>query len=193
MGDPKSFHYLNQSNCYELVGVNAAQDYLSTKRAMDIVGISQDEQVSLKHYLVFLIIHLAVFWTKLLWKVSYIFLIYFLTSSSQDAIFRVVAAILHLGNINFSKSEETDFAVLEEEESKFHLQTTAELLMYCWTFTVILSKILYRYYSSIEFIHVQGVMRMLWKMHCVSVWWLLQKKSSKEVLTLWVPQLAGMV
>ncbi|WVY96421.1 hypothetical protein V8G54_028572 [Vigna mungo] len=90
LGDPKSFHYLNQSNCYELVGVNAAQDYLSTKRAMDIVGISQDE---------------------------------------QDAIFRVVAAILHLGNINFSKSEETDFAVLEEEESKFHLQTTAELLM----------------------------------------------------------------
>ncbi|BAT95510.1 hypothetical protein VIGAN_08225400 [Vigna angularis var. angularis] len=90
LGDPKSFHYLNQSNCYELVGVNAAQEYLSTKRAMDIVGISQDE---------------------------------------QDAIFRVVAGILHLGNINFSKSEETDFAVLEEEESKFHLQTTAELLM----------------------------------------------------------------
>ncbi|XP_027934154.1 myosin-11 isoform X2 [Vigna unguiculata] len=90
LGDPKSFHYLNQSNCYELVGVNAAQEYLSTKRAMDIVGISQDE---------------------------------------QDAIFRVVAGILHLGNITFSRSEETDFAVLEEEESKFHLQTTAELLM----------------------------------------------------------------
>ncbi|KAK8467989.1 hypothetical protein PHAVU_007G195700 [Phaseolus vulgaris] len=90
LGDPKSFHYLNQSNCYELVGVNAAQEYLSTKRAMDIVGISQDE---------------------------------------QEAIFRVVAGILHLGNIKFSKSEETDSAVLEDEESKFHLQTTAELLM----------------------------------------------------------------
>lgn len=45
LGDPRSFHYLNQSNCYELVGVNAAQEYLSTKRAMDIVGISQEEQV----------------------------------------------------------------------------------------------------------------------------------------------------
>ncbi|XP_019453131.1 PREDICTED: myosin-9-like isoform X1 [Lupinus angustifolius] len=90
LGDPRAFHYLNQSSCYELAGVNAAQEYLSTKRAMDIVGISQEE---------------------------------------QDAIFRVVAAILHIGNIKFAKSEETDSSVLEDEESKFHLQTTAELLM----------------------------------------------------------------
>ncbi|KHN03859.1 Myosin-J heavy chain [Glycine soja] len=90
LGDPRSFHYLNQSNCYELIGVNSAQEYLSTKRAMDIVGISQEE---------------------------------------QDAIFRVVAAILHLGNIKFAKSEETDSSVLEDEASRFHLQTTAELLM----------------------------------------------------------------
>ncbi|XP_020231511.1 myosin-9 isoform X2 [Cajanus cajan] len=90
LGDPRSFHYLNQSNCYDLVGVNAAQEYLSTKRAMDIVGISQEE---------------------------------------QDAIFRVVASILHLGNIKFAKSEDTDSSVLEDEESKFHLQITAELLM----------------------------------------------------------------
>ncbi|CAJ1968966.1 unnamed protein product [Sphenostylis stenocarpa] len=90
LGDPRSFHYLNQSNCYELSGVNAAQEYLSTKRAMDIVGISQED---------------------------------------QDAIFRVVAAILHLGNIKFAKSEENDSSVLEDEESMFHLQTTAELLM----------------------------------------------------------------
>ncbi|CAJ2627713.1 unnamed protein product [Trifolium pratense] len=90
LGDPRSFHYLNQSNCYELAGVNAAQEYLSTKRAMDIVGISQEE---------------------------------------QDAIFRVVAAILHLGNIRFEKSEDTDSSVLADEDSKFHLQTTAELIM----------------------------------------------------------------
>ncbi|XP_073223061.1 myosin-11 isoform X2 [Cicer arietinum] len=90
LGDPRSFHYLNQSSCYELTGVNAAQEYLSTKRAMDIVGISQEE---------------------------------------QDAIFRVVAAILHLGNVRFAKSEETDSSVLADEDSKFHLQTTAELLM----------------------------------------------------------------
>ncbi|KAL0322108.1 UNVERIFIED_CONTAM: Myosin-11, partial [Sesamum calycinum] len=57
---PKSFHYLNQSKCYELVGVSDAHDYLATRRAMDVVGISKAE---------------------------------------QEAIFRVVAAILHLGVI----------------------------------------------------------------------------------------------
>ncbi|XP_010679210.1 myosin-9 isoform X2 [Beta vulgaris subsp. vulgaris] len=90
LGDPRSFHYLNQSNCYELVGINEAQDYLATRRAMGIVGISKEE---------------------------------------QDAIFRVVAAILHLGNIEFSKGEEIDSSVPKDDKSKFHLQTTAELLM----------------------------------------------------------------
>lgn len=42
---PKSFHYLNQSKCYELDGVDDAHDYLATRRAMDIVGISLKEQV----------------------------------------------------------------------------------------------------------------------------------------------------
>nr|POF22528.1 myosin-9 [Quercus suber] len=90
LGNPKSLHYLNQSNCYELVGVSDAHDYLTTKRAMDIVGISQKE---------------------------------------QDAIFRVVAAILHLGNIDFAKGEESDSSILKDEESKFRLQMTADLLM----------------------------------------------------------------
>lgn len=44
LGDLKSFHYLNQSSCYELDGVNAAQEYLSTKKAMDVVGITLEEQ-----------------------------------------------------------------------------------------------------------------------------------------------------
>lgn len=48
----------------------------------------------------------------------------------QDAIFRVVAAILHLGNVTFAKGEEIDSSVLEDDKSKFHLQTAAELLMY---------------------------------------------------------------
>ncbi|MFS7888772.1 putative myosin ATPase [Helianthus anomalus] len=90
LGDPTSFHYLNQSNCYELVGVNDAHDYLATRRAMDTIGISQKE---------------------------------------QDAIFRVVASILHLGNLEFAKGEEIDSAILKDEKSKFHLQVTAELLM----------------------------------------------------------------
>ena len=46
LGNPKDFHYLNQSNCYELDGVDDGHEYLATRRAMDIVGISEEEQVS---------------------------------------------------------------------------------------------------------------------------------------------------
>lgn len=45
LGDPRSFHYLNQTNCYEVANVNDAREYLETRNAMDVVGISQDEQV----------------------------------------------------------------------------------------------------------------------------------------------------
>ena len=45
LGDPRTFHYLNQSNCYEVANVDDAREYLETRNAMDIVGISQDEQV----------------------------------------------------------------------------------------------------------------------------------------------------
>ncbi|KAK4774724.1 hypothetical protein SAY86_009659 [Trapa natans] len=89
LGSPSSFHYLNQSNCYSLDGVSDAEEYLATRRAMDVVGISEEE---------------------------------------QEAIFRVVAAILHLGNIEFSKGEETDSSVIKDDKSRFHLATTAELL-----------------------------------------------------------------
>ncbi|KVI07409.1 Dil domain-containing protein [Cynara cardunculus var. scolymus] len=90
LGSPKSFHYLNQSKCYELVDVNDAHEYLATRRAMDVVGISKEE---------------------------------------QEAIFRVTAAILHLGNIEFSKGKEIDSSVLKDDKAKFHLKMTAELLM----------------------------------------------------------------
>ncbi|XP_019051915.1 PREDICTED: myosin-9-like isoform X2 [Nelumbo nucifera] len=90
LGDPKSFHYLNQSNCFQLDGVSEARDYLATRRAMNIIGICDKE---------------------------------------QDAIFRVVAAILHLGNIDFAKAQENDSSVLKDDNAKFHLQMTAELLM----------------------------------------------------------------
>ncbi|GKV13946.1 hypothetical protein SLEP1_g24902 [Rubroshorea leprosula] len=89
LGNPKTFHYLNQSNCYALDGVDDAQEYLATRRAMDIVGISEEE---------------------------------------QEAIFRVVAAILHLGNIEFAKGVDVDSSVLKDENSRFHLNMTAELL-----------------------------------------------------------------
>lgn len=90
LGDPKVFHYLNQSSCYELDHTNNSREYVKTRRAMDIVGISLEE---------------------------------------QEAIFRVVASILHLGNIDFIQGKEVDSSVLKDEKSQFHLKTTAELLM----------------------------------------------------------------
>jgi myosin-5 len=49
-----------------------------------------------------------------------------------------VAAILHLGNIDFVKGEESDSAIVEDEESKFHLQMTADLLMCDQSFAIII-------------------------------------------------------
>ncbi|WZZ49643.1 hypothetical protein YC2023_049750 [Brassica napus] len=46
-----------------------------------------------------------------------------------DAIFRVVAAILHLGNIEFVKGEESDAAEPKDDKSRFHLKVAAELFM----------------------------------------------------------------
>ncbi|GAA0170129.1 actin binding motor protein [Lithospermum erythrorhizon] len=90
LGDPRTFHYLNQSNCIKLEGVDESKEYMDTRRAMDVVGISSEE---------------------------------------QDAIFRVVAAVLHLGNIEFAKGKEIDSSVPKDEKSWFHLRTVAELLM----------------------------------------------------------------
>ncbi|XP_062149505.1 myosin-6-like isoform X2 [Alnus glutinosa] len=90
LDNPRAFHYLNQSNCYELDGIDDSKDYIATRRAMEVVGISAGE---------------------------------------QDAIFRVVAAILHLGNVEFAKGKETDSSIPKDEKSMFHLRTAAELFM----------------------------------------------------------------
>ncbi|KAM7485326.1 hypothetical protein LguiA_001335 [Lonicera macranthoides] len=90
LGNPRMFHYLNQSNCFQLDGVDESKEYLATKRAMDVVGIS---------------------------------------SSEQEAIFRVVAAVLHLGNIEFAKGREADSSEPKDDQSRFHLQIAAELFM----------------------------------------------------------------
>ncbi|XP_020591661.1 myosin-12 [Phalaenopsis equestris] len=52
-----------------------------------------------------------------------------INQEEQDAIFRVVAAILHLGNIEFEKGKEIDSSRLKDEKSKNHLKTAAELLL----------------------------------------------------------------
>ncbi|PKA47048.1 hypothetical protein AXF42_Ash011722 [Apostasia shenzhenica] len=90
VGHPSTFHYLNQSKTYELDGISSAQEYVKTRRAMDIVGIS---------------------------------------SSDQEAIFRILAGILHLGNIEFSPGFEHDSSTVNDARSKFHLQMAAKLLM----------------------------------------------------------------
>nr|DAD36922.1 TPA_asm: hypothetical protein HUJ06_007563 [Nelumbo nucifera] len=90
LGNPRAFHYLNQSNCCELDGIDDSKEYIATRRAMDVVGISTDE---------------------------------------QDSIFRVVAAILHLGNIEFAKGKEIDSSEPKNEKSWSHLRTAAELFM----------------------------------------------------------------
>ncbi|KAL0710643.1 hypothetical protein Bca4012_017621 [Brassica carinata] len=90
LGEPSTFHYLNQSNCYALSALDDAKEYLATRKAMDVVGISSEE---------------------------------------QDAIFRTVAAILHLGNIEFEKGEESDAAEPKDDKSRFHLKVAAELFM----------------------------------------------------------------
>ncbi|CAH8389372.1 unnamed protein product [Eruca vesicaria subsp. sativa] len=90
LGKPSTFHYLNQSNCHALSAFDDAKEYIATRKAMDVVGI---------------------------------------TSEQQDAIFRVVAAILHLGNIEFVKGEESDAAEPKDDKSRFHLKVAAELFM----------------------------------------------------------------
>ncbi|CAM8963239.1 unnamed protein product [Rhodiola kirilowii] len=90
VGDPKTFHYLNQSNCIQLDAINDAKEYMDLRRAMDIVGISPEE---------------------------------------QDGIFRVVAAVLHLGNIEFATGKEADSSQPKDATSMFHLKTAAELFM----------------------------------------------------------------
>ncbi|XP_020107085.1 protein OPAQUE1-like isoform X2 [Ananas comosus] len=90
LGHPSTFHYLNQSKTYELEGLSNAEEYLKTRRAMDIVGISVTD---------------------------------------QEAIFRTLAAILHLGNIEFSPGKDHDSSIIKDAKSNFHLQMAANLFM----------------------------------------------------------------
>uniref|UniRef100_A0A2P2M2P9 Uncharacterized protein MANES_16G086100 n=1 Tax=Rhizophora mucronata TaxID=61149 RepID=A0A2P2M2P9_RHIMU len=87
---PSHFHYLNQSKIYDLDGVSNAEEYIKTRRAMDIVGITHED---------------------------------------QESIFRTLAAILHLGNIEFSPGKEHDSSVVSNQKSRFHMQMAASLFM----------------------------------------------------------------
>ncbi|KAF3635605.1 hypothetical protein FXO38_04743 [Capsicum annuum] len=115
-----SFHYLNQSNCCQLDGVDDSKGYLATRRAMNVVGISSEEQICLK----------SCRDGKICSRVEFPQLVILLSLAiPQVAIFRVVAAILHLGNIEFTKGKEMDSSAPKDEKSWFHLRTAAELFM----------------------------------------------------------------
>ena len=45
LGDPSTFHYLNQTNCYKVSTIDDAREYLETRNAMDVLGISLEEHV----------------------------------------------------------------------------------------------------------------------------------------------------
>nr|FAA04055.1 TPA: myosin XI subclass 2 isoform 1 [Chara braunii] len=89
LGPPDSFHYLNQSKCVEVGAIDDCKEYQLTREAMDIVGITTEE---------------------------------------QEAIFRTIAAVLHLGNIEFN-SGESEASEVSTEKSKFHLKAAADMLM----------------------------------------------------------------
>ncbi|KAH9297066.1 hypothetical protein KI387_028748, partial [Taxus chinensis] len=50
----------------------------------------------------------------------------------EDAIFRVVATILHLGNVDFTKGKDADSSKPKDEKAMFHLKMAAELFMYAY-------------------------------------------------------------
>lgn len=84
---------------------------------MDVVGISSSEQVlTSRGYLIICTLGLYDI------SIGKIILL-------QEAIFRVVAAVLHLGNIEFAKGSEADSSEPKDDQSRFHLQTAAELFM----------------------------------------------------------------
>jgi len=41
----RQFHYLNQSQCFELEKIKDAEEYHNTRHAMDVIGISKENQV----------------------------------------------------------------------------------------------------------------------------------------------------
>lgn len=95
---------------------------------MDIVGISLVEQVKAYCTSNTDFIREPFFTSNISTGMSLV-KIFFSFCSYQEAVFRTLAAILHLGNIEFSPGEDHDSSVIKDEKSNFHLQMAAELLM----------------------------------------------------------------
>ncbi|KAG2654452.1 protein OPAQUE1 [Panicum virgatum] len=63
------------------------------------------------------------------WKTKRAMDIVGISRKDQDAIFRTLAAILHLGNIEFAPGKDSDSSKIKDSTSHFHLQTAANLFM----------------------------------------------------------------
>jgi hypothetical protein len=86
------FAYLSASSCHTLGGVDNADEYRATRRAMDVVGIERAE---------------------------------------QDAVMRVVAGVLHLGNVTFAAGDDDaadDGCVLAGDAARAALADAAAVL-----------------------------------------------------------------
>lgn len=77
LGTAESFHYLNQSNCFQIDGVDDEADLEQLKSALDCLDINE---------------------------------------SQQSSIFKIISAVLHLGNIRFSKKGTLDSAVIDNTQ-----------------------------------------------------------------------------
>jgi hypothetical protein len=86
LGAASDYHYLNQSDCYSLPGVDNGEEYKRTLLAMSRVGIPP---------------------------------------ADQAAIFAVVAAILHLGNVRFVSGADESSAPADDASAN-HLATAGE-------------------------------------------------------------------
>jgi myosin heavy subunit len=73
---PEDFYYLNQSECIAVNGVDDAETFEMTRQAMTVIGITEEEQKSIK---------------------------------------RVLAAILHLGNIVFEDIDADSCSILDDQ------------------------------------------------------------------------------
>ncbi|KAF8779983.1 hypothetical protein HU200_002258 [Digitaria exilis] len=63
------------------------------------------------------------------WKTKRAMDIVGISRKDQDAIFRTLAAILHLGNIEFAPGKDSDSSKIKDSTSDFHLQMAANLFM----------------------------------------------------------------
>ncbi len=109
--------------------------------------------------------HFLITWS--LFTLLKLYLMFFMML--QEAIFRVVAAILHLGNVEFAEGDDGESSKPKDEKSLFHLKTAAELFMYAvFGFLLETLECVHLSHKSLKF-GLVGVTRKHLKIHCANV------------------------